>query len=160
MTARGARVAGADVEELPPCGRCKVVGSNRLDSTVVIDPDGRIVEIIARCPTCHPNAGEGCDGGHVVPPGQACPLCLHDIGPRAERPYGGAPPRPAAPYEPLDLDRCSIKEMAAERRELLTEPMMPRTIRGRWEETALRDLAARQAANARHKAKMPGRHAK
>lgn len=153
-----ANTAGPKTEELPPCGRCTVIGRNRLEITNLITPAGRPIQIIRRCPTCSPHPA-GC-GQHVTPPGHACELCLHSVEPRAERPYGGPPPQPPMPNNPGDIQRMSIKELAAEMRELHAPWPMPRRIGPRTERelAALRAQALEHVATSRNYAERSGRH--
>lgn len=138
-------------ESVPWCGRCKIIGGNRLDIAVIRQPDGREVAVVRRCPDCHPYAGQGC-GEHVTPPGEACQLCLHDIGPRGDGTYGGPPPAVPMPREPVDLwgESLPLQAIIAERAEL-REPALPARNGPRTEKELafLRDLAARQAQSAR-----------
>lgn len=143
-------MAGAATEELPPCGRCTVIGRNRLEFTRLIQPDGQEIVIIRRCPECHPYAGRSC-GEHVTPPGHACGLCLHSVGPRADRIYGGPPPAPPGPHEPGDVLRMPVIDIAREQKDLREAGPLPSRIGGRTEreKVMLRELAARQCAASR-----------
>lgn len=137
------------VEELPWCGRCRQIGRNRLHYSLVTPPGGREVEIICRCPDCSPHPA-GC-AHHVTPPARACELCLHNVGPRADRPYAGPPSRPPGPHEPGDLMRMPVIDVARELKDLREAGPLPERTGPRpdWEDVLLRQIAARQYAASR-----------